>query len=235
VTVIPFGINNAVPRTSITRAAAREHLGLLADERVLLFFGRITPYKGLEFLVDAFRRVRAHGEKVRLVIAGYPDRCPEYWNNLRESIQPEIHAGEILLKAEFIPDEETELYFKAADAFVLPYREIFQSGVLFLGLSFGLPAFAADVGSMKDDIVEGENGFSFRAEDPEDMARVFQIFFQSNLYKNLAALRDGIQQRAEQLHSWDIVGRKTLEVYRGLTNAAAKSDALGQPGVRPLG
>lgn len=227
VTVIPFGINNAVPHTALTPAEARERLGLRREERVLLFFGRITPYKGLEFLIDAFRRVRNKGINSRLLIAGYPDRCNEYWSNLRESIQPELDARDIVLKAEFIPDEETEVYFKAADAFVLPYREIYQSGVLFLGLSFGLPVLAADVGSMKHDVVEGENGFSFRAEDSDDMARVFQLFFQSDLYRNLSDLRERIRQRAEELHSWDIVGRKTLDVYSKLANVDQSSGKAG--------
>ena len=55
-------------------------------------------------------------------------------------------GGEYCSRPEFIPDDETEIYFKAADVLVLPYRDIYQSGVLFLGHSFGLPVLAADVG-----------------------------------------------------------------------------------------
>ena len=77
-----------------------------------------------------------------------------------------MQRGEYCFGAEFIPDEETEIYFKAADVLVLPYRHIYQSGVLFLGYSFGLPVLAADVGSLKDEIVEGKTGFVFRPEDP---------------------------------------------------------------------
>ena len=60
--------------------------------------------------------------------------------------------GRVLLRADYIPDDETEIYFKAADVLVLPYRQIYQSGVLFLGYSFGLPVLAADVGSLKDEM-----------------------------------------------------------------------------------
>ena len=76
----------------------------------------------------------------------------------------------MLLRDGFILDDETELYLKAADVLVLPYRYIYQSGVLFLGHSFGLPVIAADVGCLKDEIVEGQTGFIFRPEDPVDLA-----------------------------------------------------------------
>ena len=83
----------------------------------------------------------------------------------------------MLLRAEYIPDEETELYFKAADVLVLPYRHIYQSGVLFLGYSFGLPVLAADVGTLKDEIIEGKTGFVFRPEDPVDLASAIERYF----------------------------------------------------------
>ncbi len=57
VTVIPFGINNSVPNTRLSTGDARQRLGIRDGERTILFFGRITPYKGLEYLIDAFQRV----------------------------------------------------------------------------------------------------------------------------------------------------------------------------------
>ena len=174
VTVIPFGINNAVPNTALTPAAAKQRLGLGKDEKVILFFGRITPYKGLEYLIAAFRQIVARGENYRLIIAGKPDNCERYWSAIREEIREDVRGEQVVLNAEFIPDEETEVYFKAADTVVLPYREIYQSGVLFLGHSFGLPVLAADVGSLKDDIVEGKTGLTFRPEDPADLARAIR-------------------------------------------------------------
>ncbi len=86
-------------------------------------------------------------------------------------------AGEYFSRADFIPDDETEVYFKAADVLVLPYRHIYQSGVLFLGYSFGLPVLAADVGALKEDIVEGKTGFVFRPEDPADLAETIARLF----------------------------------------------------------
>ena len=70
VTVIPFGINDTIPRTGMTRAAARQQLGIGGDDRTLLFFGQIAPYKGLEYLVQAIAMLAQNGEHVRLIIAG---------------------------------------------------------------------------------------------------------------------------------------------------------------------
>src|SRR5207244_5159286 len=152
VTVIPFGINNAVPNTDLTPADAKQRLGIRGEDRTILFFGRITPYKGLEYLIAAFRQILAGRENYRLIIAGRPDKCETYWRAIREGIREDVRRGRILLRAEFIPDDEVEVYFKAADVLVLPYTDIYQSGVMFLGQSFGLPVLAADVGSLKDEI-----------------------------------------------------------------------------------
>jgi len=216
VTVIPFGINNAVPNTSLTLGDAKQRLGIRKEDRPILFFGRITPYKGLEYLIAAFRLVLARGGEYRLIIAGKPDKCDEYWSAIRQEIRADVERGQILLKDEFIPDEETEVYFKAADALVLPYRNVYQSGVLFLGHSFGLPVLAADVGSLKDEIVEGKTGFSFKPEDPVDLARAIEQYFASNLYTDLKSRRQQIRDYATERHSWDVVGQITMNVYADL-------------------
>jgi glycosyltransferase involved in cell wall biosynthesis len=216
VTVIPFGINNAVPNTSLTPSAAKQRLGVGKDEKTLLFFGRVTPYKGLEYLIAAFRQILSRHSDYRLIIAGRVDRCQEYWKPIREGILKLVESGRILLRDEFIPDEETEVYFKAADALVLPYKNIYQSGVLFLGHSFGLPVLAADVGSLKDDIVEGQTGFTFKPEDPADLARAIERYFASELYADLNSRRPQIRDYAEQRHSWDVVGQITTNRYAEL-------------------
>ena len=226
ITVIPFGINNAVPNTRLTSGEAKRRLGIREDERTILSFGRITPYKGLEYLVSAFRKLLARDERYRLIIAGKVDRCQEYWRALRENILKEVNTGRILLHDHFVPDEETEVYFKAADALVLSYRDIYQSGVLFLGHSFGLPVLASDVGSFRDEIVEGKTGFVFRPADPEDMAATIERYFASDLYLNLKSLRPEIRDYAAARHSWDLVGEKTMSVYASLLREQLPSTSL---------
>jgi glycosyltransferase involved in cell wall biosynthesis len=216
VSVIPFGINNAVPHTNMTSEEARQRLGVAIGEKTLLFFGTIAPYKGLEYLVDAFHRVATRGN-YRLIIAGRPRAGSEaYWSAVQQAINRHGHADRIIQKIEFVPDEETELYFKAADAVILPYTEIFQSGVLFLGYSFGLPVIAADVGSMADDIIEGKTGFVFAKQDAADLARVLESYFASDLYKCLPRRRKEIRDYANERHSWEKVSQMTRNVYQDL-------------------
>ena len=114
---------------------------------------------------------------------------PRVWRaiglKLNAAIATAHIADRVVAKIEHVPDEETELYFKAADVLILPYTHVFQSGVLFLGYSFGLPAIAADVGSLREEIIEGETGFVFKPRDSSDLARKIQNYFNSELFRNL--------------------------------------------------
>jgi D-inositol-3-phosphate glycosyltransferase len=220
VTVIPFGINNSVRNSSLTQAEARQQMGIRQDKKTILFFGAITPYKGVEYLVAAFRRLLARHDDYRLIIAGRPNNCEEYWRAIQEESREGVQKGRILLRGEYIPDDETELYFKAADVLVLPYRHIYQSGVLCLGYSFGLPVLAADVGSLKDEIVEGQTGFVFKPEDPIDLAKTVERYFASDLFANLDNHRQEIRNFATERHSWDVVGQVTMSVYANQLQSA---------------
>ncbi len=119
-------------------------------------------------------------------------------------------------KIEYIPDEQTELYFKAADLLALPYTRIFQSGVLFLGYSFGLPVIAADVASLKEEIIEGKTGFIFKSRDSFDLAKTIRRYFESELFRNLESWRSEIKAYANERYSWDKVARVTTTVYSEL-------------------
>ena len=227
VTVIPFGINNSVPNTSLSPDQAKQKLGLRKDEKAILFFGNIAPYKGLEYLVSAYQQIAARRSDCKLIIAGRPKGFEKYWADLHETIRADVQTGKILLRKEYIPDEETEVFFKAADVLALPYRYIYQSGVLFLGYSFGLPVLAADVGSLKEEIVEGETGFVFRPEDPVDLARAIETYFSSDLFSNLSARRPEIRDYAMTRNSWTVVGQSTLNVYEKVLGRGSTGDLAG--------
>jgi glycosyltransferase involved in cell wall biosynthesis len=216
ISVIPFGINNAVPDMNLKSEDARRQLGIPESDGVILFFGNIAPYKGLEYLIDAFGKLKT-GERVyRLIIAGKPKNCESYYKVILESLQHHVCRERILLRSEYIPDDQTEMYFKAADVLALPYRYIYQSGVLFLGYNFGLPVIATDVGSLGEDIIEGKTGFISRPEDPTDIARVIETYFASELYRNLNSRRQEIRVYARERHSWDVVGKLTVDVYANI-------------------
>ena len=216
ITVIPFGINNAVRSTDLTSGEAKRRLGIRDYERTILFFGNIAPYKGLEYLVAAFHQVLSRCDDYRLIIAGQPKKCARYWAAILEQIGEDVCRKKVLLRPDFIPDDDTEIYFKAADVFVLPYKHIYQSGVLFLGQTFGLPVVATDVGSLKDDIVEAKTGFMCRPEDPLDLANTIERYFESDVYKELNSRRREIREYGEEHHSWDEVAQITTRVYAAL-------------------
>lgn len=216
ISVIPFGINNTVPNTLLSYSQAKGQLGISKDDKVLLFFGNIAPYKGLEYLVDAFNELLKEDGNYRLLIVGSPKGPATYWNQIRRGIETSGIANRVIEKIEYVPDEETELYFKAADVLILPYTHVFQSGVLFLGYSFGLPAIAAGVGSLNEEIIEGDTGFVFRPKDSIDLAAKINKYFQSELFLNLETRRSEIKVYANERYSWNSVASITTSVYSQL-------------------
>jgi glycosyltransferase involved in cell wall biosynthesis len=216
VDVIPFGLNRTVPDTALPTLEARQRLGLLPTDKVLLFFGNIAPYKGLGYLIEAFEIAAKTDENLRLVVAGRPKGARDYWSGLLGKINGSSARGKMILKIEFVPDAETEMYFKAAEVLVLPYTHVYQSGVLSLGYAFGLPVIAADVGSLTDEIIEGKTGFVFKAEDSLALAETIQTFFSSDLFKNLENQRQEIRDYASKRYSWSKVAAITTKVYSEL-------------------
>ncbi len=219
VSVIPYGINNKVPNTNLTGSQARRTLGLDINQKVMLFFGNIAPYKGLDILITAFGEIVCRSPEYRLIVAGRPKNCDQHWRDILEAIARSGLEDRVIQKIGYVPDEETEIYFKAADVLVLPYRSIFQSGVLSLGFSFGLPVVATDVGSFKEGIIEGETGFVCRPQDPRDLAAAIEKYFSSNLFRHLQERRLEIRRNAEKQNSWSRVGEITGKVYEQLLTA----------------
>jgi glycosyltransferase involved in cell wall biosynthesis len=240
VTVIPFGVNETIPTSAMTPAHARQNLGIDVDDRVLLFFGQIAPYKGLEYLIDAVGALASKKQRVRVIIAGKVKRGSEaYWDSVHRRIT-QLGLNDLVTQAvRFIPDAEVEPYFKAADAVVLPYLDIFQSGVPFLAFSFGLPVIATDVGSLREDITP-ETGLLCRPQDAADLARAIEDFFEGPLRRDPAGTAIRIRHLARERHSWDTVAQRTTAVYarvlrrRALegTPALPSDDRQGAPACR---
>jgi glycosyltransferase involved in cell wall biosynthesis len=217
ISVIPFGINSTVPNTPLTCAEARTQLGLGSRNKVALFFGNIAPYKGCEYLLTAMAALVARDPQYRLVIAGRPKNCASYWEDLRQQVLSLRLSDYLVERIEYVPDEDTEIYFKAADILVLPYTHIYQSGVLFLGYNFGLPVIASDVGSLAEDVIVGRTGFVCRPRDPDALAKSIERYFSSDLYRQRESLRREIADFAAAKYSWERVADITRAVYESLT------------------
>jgi glycosyltransferase involved in cell wall biosynthesis len=237
--VIPFPMNIHVPDTELTASEAKQKLGLRPDERTVLFFGRIVPYKGLECLVEGFHRLMARDTNCRLIIAGEPMKGFEsYMQGVRRAIAEGEGADRIRCRLEYIPDNETEFYFKAADVLVLPYRNIFESGLVFMAYRFGLPLIASDVGSFREQLTNSGAGLIFESGNSSALAATLHAFFESELYKEATKHRQRIREYCGAHHSWETVGGIAARVYSGLLEArtplATVTSQLFSEGARPI-
>ncbi|HEX7049408.1 MAG TPA: glycosyltransferase family 4 protein [Longimicrobiales bacterium] len=144
VAVIPHGHYMDVYPNEVSRSRARERLGIGAQERVLLFFGSVRPYKNVLHLIRVFRQLDA--DQLRLVVAG----CPE-----SAALGDEVGAacaadGRIIPVLRRIGEEEVQYFFNAADLVVLPFQEILNSGSALLALSFQRPVLVPARGAMPE-------------------------------------------------------------------------------------
>ena len=165
VVVIPHGINNRIPRRGLSQKEAREKLGIESTAHAILFFGQIDEYKGVEKLIDAASLLVRENPEIVLIIAGKPKRELKYAEKLKSQAANNLPGKNVLFRLQFIPVDEVETYFAAADCLVLPYKKIFQSGVIFLAYRFGLPIIATDVGSFHEDVIDGVTGFICKPDD----------------------------------------------------------------------
>jgi glycosyltransferase involved in cell wall biosynthesis len=165
------------------------------------------------------------GENYRLVIAGRIKECAAYWKKIEGLIQSHGLADRVLTDLRHVPDEDIETYLKAADVMVLPYRDIFQSGALFLTYRFGLPVIAADVGSFREDIEAAQAGLVFEPNNPTSLAGQIEKYFAGELYQDLESSRRRIRDYAVEQYSWERIGGLTRAVYEralGTSNRAGK-------------
>jgi len=214
VRVIRHGINTRVPKRGISQRVARSLLKIDHGCKVILFFGNIARYKNVQLLLEAFQMLVQTDESYRLIIAGRPKDGRAYVDELKAYVARHSLEQHCMLRFEFIPDDEVETYFMAADCLVLPYRAIFQSGVIFLSYRFGLPIIATDIGSFREDIIEGETGFLSRPDSADDLARTIGKYFTSDLFRNLENTRQRISTYAGERYAWFPIAQETFDVYR---------------------
>ncbi|WP_190300494.1 glycosyltransferase [Rufibacter hautae] len=130
-------------KNEISRAQAREQLGVPHDKFVFLFLGQIRAYKNVTGLVEAYKAL--HHPNALLLIAG------NVHEDIRDELQKHLeNAPDIKFVNSFVKDEDLQLYFNCADVVVTPYNKIFNSGSALLNLSFGKPTLAPDLWALKE-------------------------------------------------------------------------------------
>jgi glycosyltransferase involved in cell wall biosynthesis len=148
-----------------TREAARRQLGIDDATYVYAFVGTCKPYKNLEGLLRAFV---PNSSGARLLIAGH-FQSRAYLEEIRRLIA-DLGASSVQLEPRFIADAELQTFLRAADAVVIPYREILTSGSAMLALGFGRPVVVPRLGALVD-LVDDSCGVLYDADDPRGLER----------------------------------------------------------------
>ena len=187
-------------------------VGDLENRKMVLFFGLIRPYKGVDLLIDAF--ASAPGDAV-LIVAGMP-RMPI--EPLRRQALERGLGERVRFVPRFISDDEIGAYFERADLVVLPYRETEQSGVLFTSLAFGKPTIATDVGGFSE---LGSEAGAVRLVPPGDSdalaGAIDQLLNDPAKREQLAA---AARAAASGAFSWSRAAELTEQLYRSLGAAS---------------
>lgn len=157
--IIKHGGHRDLIDTSITKQEARQSLQLNQAINYALFFGQIKDVKGLDLLLEAFPNDLPN---LHLIIAGKPWKSD--FKKYQEIIDRRNLAAQVHLKIEYISEADRDLLYNAADFIILPYREIFQSGVLLMSMSYGLPILVSNLEANRELIKVGE-GLLFESEN----------------------------------------------------------------------
>ena len=180
----------------IPKSDARKHLGLPEGEKIILFFGFIRKYKGLDLLLETMADKRIKDAGVKLLVAGefYEDEKP-----YKEQIEKLGIKDQLYLRTDFIPDSEVKYYLSAADAVIQPYRNATQSGVTPLAYHFEKPMVVTNVGGLPSLVPHEKVGLVTTA-DPEAIATGILRFYQLGEDYFIPHLRN-----EKQKYSWSLM------------------------------
>jgi glycosyltransferase involved in cell wall biosynthesis len=203
-TIIPHG--NYLPFiTPINSSSANSNCF------TVLFFGQIKQVKGLDLLLEAIAILVKQGYKnIRLIIKGkaYKNDLSKYTLLIKELGIVDYVEYEF----QYIPDEEVAAVYSQADIVVLPYTEIYQSGVLLLTMSYGKPVLCSNLAAFKELIIDGHNGLLFEAGNSEDLANKIRFAMQHRDLLNEMARR--ANKMIQEELDWVKIGKQTKEFYR---------------------
>ena len=160
----------------ISKQEALQLLKLDSEYHYALFFGFIRGYKGLDLLLEAFSDQRLKDLKVKLIVAGefYGDPQPYYDQIKRLNLNDRL-----ILKTDFIPDNEVNRYFRACDIVAQPYKSATQSGVTQIAFHFEKPMLVTNVGGLPEIVPDGKIGYVVEPQ-PKQIADALVDFYQNN-------------------------------------------------------
>lgn len=159
---------------AVPKEEARAHLGLPVEDRIILFFGFIRRYKGLDLLLEAMANQAVRASGVKLLVAGEFYEDEKYY---QEKIEAFGNQSQLILRTDFIPDRDVRYYLCAADAVVQPYRNATQSGVTPLAYHFERPMIVTNVGGLPAMVPDHKAGLVV-PPDPDSIAKAILTFYE---------------------------------------------------------
>lgn len=177
----------------VSKSEARKHLGLPENEKIILFFGFIRKYKGLDLLLEAMSDEQIKKSGIKLLVSGefYEDQKP-----YKDQIEKLGIQDQLILRTDFIPDSEVKYYLCAADAVIQPYRNATQSGVTPLAYHFEKPMVVTNVGGLPALVPDEKVGLVVEP-DPQAIANGILKFYQLGENYFIPHLRN-----EKQKYSW---------------------------------
>ncbi|MFO7657782.1 MAG: glycosyltransferase [Bacteroidales bacterium] len=210
--LVKHGVYQVKENKAVNKTLAKSSFGLKELDKVILFFGIITKYKGLDILLKAFQEFRKYKSDYYLVIAGHV--AIEYKSNF-EKIIVQYNNSNIIKQLQYIEDDEMEYLFKAADVIVLPYLEASQSGVLFMSYAYGRPVIAPKLGGFPHDIINQKTGLLFTPGDPDSLLETLKEF--DILFPDFFAESEAfIKQYVNENYSWESSGKELIKTYTSI-------------------
>lgn len=159
----------------VDKTEAKKYLNWNND-KIILFFGLIREYKGLDTLLEALSIIKTKID-LKLVIAGEFYSDEKKYKNL---ISKYDLSNLVYLYNKFIPEQEVKYYFSAADAVILPYKDATQSGIVQVAMNFRKPVIASYVGGLGEVVQDGKTGYVVPKENPEELAEAILKFYNEN-------------------------------------------------------
>lgn len=148
----------------------------IKKQHVILFFGLIRDYKGLDTLLEAMALLKNKMD-VTLIVAGEFYSNQEKYKSIIDRLKLQDN---VMLFDLFIPAQEVKNFFSAADAVILPYKDATQSGIVQVAMNFRKPVIATNVGGLGEVVVDGFTGYVVKKEDPEALAVAIHKFYKEN-------------------------------------------------------
>jgi glycosyltransferase involved in cell wall biosynthesis len=209
ISVIPYGALEFYADEEVSREEARRKLELPDASRVLLYFGTIRDYKGLEVLLRALPRVADSVQDVTLVVAG---TCWRGWERYQQIIDELALARHVRLHIGYIPSSMIKVYFRSADLVVLPYLHFeAQSGPGNIALAFGVPLVVTRTGGLPK--LVRDSGAVVPPGDADALARaVVACLSDAGRLSRMSADSTALARE----YSWPRIAERTVQLYNEL-------------------